>query len=141
MEPDRFAFDQTIETIRANGFAWAQFRDVFPFGFLGIREGQYQQLLDVVLDCLPTDDDRSLLLDLLDAQWCIFIEQLWIAHERTGNPELFAGEVHFALARLQMSSNIRHARQLPEKDGRRAMLSMTRHETLLDRITASTPGG
>jgi len=75
-----------------------------------------------------------MLLDLLDVQWCVYVEQLWIAQEYGGDPERFVGENHFALARLQIGSNIRCERGLPVKDGRRAMMRLKEHESLMDRI-------
>lgn len=130
---DPLWFTRTLDCLRKDGFRWENFRDIFPFGFLGIREGQYVQIVNETLDLLVNDTERALLLDLLDAQWCVYIEQLWIAHECGDDPQRFAGEGHFALARLQIGSNIRRERGLPQKDGRRAMMSLGKH-TLLDRM-------
>jgi hypothetical protein len=132
-----FSLEKALAQLKEFGFRWENFHEVFPFGYLDIREGEYYQLVMKVLDHLPSDDQRTLLLDLLDAQWCVFVEQLWIAHELGGDPERFAGENHFALARLQIDSNIRGERHLPPKDGRRAMMSLGENETLLDRIVKS----
>lgn len=56
-------------------------------------------------------------------------------HECGDSPQRFAGENPFALARLQIGSNIRFERGLPSKDGRRAMMSLGVQETLMDRIS------
>jgi hypothetical protein len=136
--PDSFSVEKAMQKISENGFRWEEFREIFPFGFLGLREGEYAKLVDAALDSLPNDRERTVLLDLLDAQWCIYVEQLWIAHEFGRNPERFLGENHFALARLQMSVNIRLARGLPNKDGRRAMMEICGDETLMDRIACSS---
>ena len=91
-------------------------------------------MLNAVLDALPDDRQRALLLDLVDTQWCVFIEQKWIAREFNSDPNLFLGVNHFALARLQIGSSMRAERNLGHKDGRRAMMSLNPDETLFDRI-------
>jgi hypothetical protein len=130
-----------LHSLKEDGFRWEDFREIFPFGFLAIREGEYAQLVNEALDRLSSDKEQTLLLDLLDAQWCGYVEQLWIAHEYGGDSQRFAGENHFALARLQIGSNIRFERGLPDKDGRRAMMSLGKHETLMDRITGHKSTG
>lgn len=127
-------FVRTLDFLREKSFRWEDFREIFPFGFLGIREGEYAQLVNEALDRLPNEKERALLLDLLDAQWCVYIEQLWIAHECGDDSQRFASENHFAFARLQIDSNIRLERGLPSKDGRRAMMSLGEQETIMDRI-------
>jgi hypothetical protein len=136
---EEFFFEEAIKTVKDKGFHWKNFRDIFPFGFLGFSEGEYARLVNAALDSLPNDRERAVLLDLLDAQWCAYVEQLWIAHEFGGDPQCFVGECHFALARLQISTNIRGARGLPEKNGRNAMMTIGRDETLLDRIVGRLP--
>ena len=138
---DQFSFSRTLDSLKEDGFRWEDFREIFPFGFIDIREGEYVQLVNAVLDSLPNDKEQALLLDLLDAQWCVYVEQLWIAHECGGDPQRFAGENHFALARLQIGSNIRFERGLPDKDGRRAMMSLEENETLMDRIAGHKSSG
>lgn len=118
---DRFSFARKMDSLKEDGFRWEDFREIFLFGFLDIREGEYVQLVYAVLDSLPHDKEQALLLDLLNAHWCVYVEQLWIPHECGGDPQRFAGENHFALARLQIGCNIRFERGLPEKDGRRAI--------------------
>lgn len=135
----RFSFALSLEKIRKDGFHWEDFQTIFPFGFLGIKEGEYAIIVNACLDSLPNDRERAVLLDLLDAQWCTFVEQIWIANEFGGNPKRFAGESHFALARLQMGENIRWERELLSKSGRSAMMSLGPEETLLDRIVAASP--
>ena len=131
--------EEALRRIGDKGFRWEDFRETFPFGFLGLREGAYERLVNAALESLPDDRERAVLLDLLDAQWCVYIEQLWIAHEFGDDPQRFMGDNHFALARLQIDSNIRWARGLPDKDGRRAMMGIGRDETLMDRIVGTSP--
>ena len=127
-------FERTLAAIREDGFDWEEFQDIFPFSFLDIGEGEYVQLVNAVLDQLPDDVERTVLLNLLDIQWNVYVEQLWVAHEFGNDPKRFAGESHFALARLQIDSNIRLERGLPRKDGRRAMMNLGKQETLKDRM-------
>jgi hypothetical protein len=134
-----FSFRQTLASIAAKGFAWEQFPDVFPFGFLDIREGEYVQLVDQVLDSLPTDQERMSLLDLLDAQWCVYLEQLSFQERFGHDTKGFEGEMHFASARLQLDSYIRLERSLQHKDPGGAMLRVGREETLLDRMLVPLP--
>jgi len=133
-ETIQFSLPEMVQEIKTKGFSWASFQELFPFGYLKITEGQYLQLVNAVLDALPDDRQRSLLLDLLDTQWCVFIEQKWIAREFNSDPNLFIGINHFALARLQIGSSMRAERNLGYKDGRRAMMSLNPEETLFDRL-------
>jgi hypothetical protein len=135
-ETIQFSFPEIVQEIKTKGFSWASFQEIFPCGFLKITEGQYIQLLNAVLDALPDDRQRALLLDLVDTQWCVFIEQKWIAREFYSDPNLFLGVKHFALARLQLGSSMRAERNLGHKDGRRAMMSLNPDETLFDRIAS-----
>lgn len=134
-----FSSALVLEKIRKDGFRWEYFQTIFPFGFLGIKEGEYANIVNASLDSLPNDRERAVLLDLLDAQWCTFVEQIWIANELGGDPKRFAGECHFALARLQIGENFRWERGLSSKNVRSAMMSLGPDETLLDRIVAAAP--
>lgn len=136
---ERQSLEDFQAQLNAQKSLWECFREVFPFGYLDLREGEYHQLVNEALDILPDDKQRTLLLDLLDAQWCVFVEQLWIAHECGSDPNRFVGESHFALARLQIDTNIRGERDLPMKDGRKAMISLSQNETLTDRICSGSP--
>ncbi|MBR0801241.1 hypothetical protein JQ615_38405 [Bradyrhizobium jicamae] len=135
------SLEESLRKIGDKGFRWEDFPEIFPFGFLGRSEGQYAKLVDAALESLPNDTERAVLLDLLDAQWCVYIEQLWITHEVGGNQQRLVGRNHLALARLQMSNNIRSAWGFPEKDGRSAMMEIGPSETLMDRIEGASPLG
>ena len=131
---NNFSFPERLQEVKNKGFSWPDLERFFPFGFLGMREGEYIQIINAVLDALPDQKQRSLLLDFIDAQWCLFIEQKWIAREFSADENLFLVENHQALARLQIGSNIRSQKNLICKDGRRAMMSLKSDETLFDRI-------
>jgi hypothetical protein len=123
-----------------SGFTWAAFRQFFPFGNLSPSEAEYERLVLEVLDQLETLEERNRLMDLLDTQWCVFLEQLWVQCEWCGDDESRpVGQAHFAAARLQLNYNIRCDRGLRRRDARGAMLAMPRGETLLNRILRS-PG-
>jgi hypothetical protein len=85
----RFPFEETLKKIGEKGFRWEDFREIFPFGGAHLLEGQYQRLVEAALESLPNDRERILLLDLLDAQWCVYFEQIWIAHKFCGDPGRF----------------------------------------------------
>ena len=122
-----------MHVLGSEGFSWGRLREFFPFGDFSLREGQYQELVLAVIDRLSTDEDRNLLMDLLDTQWCVYVEQLWVQQGHTARDQ-FAGEAHFAVARLQIHSNVRLQKGLQRRDARRAMLALDKRETLLDRI-------
>ena len=65
-ETIQFSFPKIVQEIKTKGFSWASFQEILPFGFLKITEGQYIQLLNAVLDALPDDRQRALLLDLVE---------------------------------------------------------------------------
>ena len=73
---DQLSFARTLDSLKEDGFRWEDFREIFPFGFLDIREGEYVQPVNSVLDSLPNDKEQALLLDLLDARWCVYVERL-----------------------------------------------------------------
>ncbi len=116
-------------------FTWPEFERFFPFGDLGPSEAEYEALVLGALDCLATTEERNRLMDLLDTQWCVLLEQLWVQNEH-GEPGegALAGKTHFAAARIQINYNIRWERGLRYRDVRSAMLGLHRSETLLDRI-------
>jgi len=43
--------------LKEKGFRWEGFREIFPFGFLAIREGEYVQLVNEALDSLSKADE------------------------------------------------------------------------------------
>lgn len=67
-------FVRTLDSLREKGFRWEDFQEIFPFGFFGRREGEYAQLVNEPLDRLPNEKERALLVDLLEAQWCVYVE-------------------------------------------------------------------
>lgn len=56
-----FFLPSVMASIEARGFRWDEFQRVFPFGFLGIREGEYVALVRAVAKSLTTDKERALL--------------------------------------------------------------------------------
>jgi hypothetical protein len=122
-------------------FSWPAFQRFFPFGDLSPTEGEYERRVLDALESLPTTEERNLLMDLLDTQWCVYLEQLWVQCDRAGSDEHRpVGQAHFAAARLQINSNIRSDCGLVRKDARRAMLALPRGEMLLLRILSLAAG-
>jgi hypothetical protein len=102
---ERFVLEHVFGSLKSGRFEWHRFQEIFPFGFLGIREGEYAKLVEAAALSLPTKKERVLLIDMLDMQWIAYLEQLWAANEFGDNHERFAGECHFAGARLQINDN------------------------------------
>ena len=129
-------FHEAMKFLEQNGFQWAHLREIFPFGAVELREGNYQRLLVKSIETCKSDEERALLLDILDAQACVFLEQVWTQNEQLGGGEEppFRIDAHFSSAWLQINSNIRWEFKLPRKDGRRMMLNLPRSETLFDRM-------
>ena len=135
-------YESAIQSLERSGFRWELFRDYFPFGDVSLREGNYQRLAQAALSAVGTKDEQQLLLDLLDAQACVFTEQVWVANEmavKAGVAEPFTIEAHFSTAWLQINDNLRHAHGLQARGARTAMLKLQPPETLAARIACS-PG-
>jgi hypothetical protein len=120
-------YTEAMEFLERQGFSWAHFREMFPFGEISLGEGNYQRLVTKAVETCNTDAERALLLDLLDAQACVFLEQGWAFQEQLKNlgiqpPGDFGA--HIASNWLQVDSNIRGQIDLPRKDGRGAMLKL-----------------
>ena len=129
-------YESTIKSIEAEGFSWDSLRDYFPFGDISLREGNYQRLLQACLGSLVEDSDRIKLLDLLDAQGCVFLEQCWVQNEQVegDNDKPFGIHAHFASAWLQINSNMRYEFNLPRQDPRGVMLKLPAEESLISRM-------
>lgn len=137
-------FDDAMRFLEENGFQWTHLREIFPFGAVELREGNYQRLLVKSVETCKTDEERALLLDLLDAQACVFLEQVWTQNEQLGGGDEppYMMDAHFSSVWLQINSNFRWEYKLPRKDGRHMMLNLPKTETLFDRMLkpAGKPG-
>ncbi len=128
-------YESALEMLDENGFSWDFLREIFPFGDIALREGNYQKLVLKVLALLETNEEKELLLDLLDTQNCVFLEQVWIQNEKSpGEDQPFPIHGHFITAQLQINSNIRWELGLERRDARTAMLNLPESELLLDRM-------
>jgi hypothetical protein len=130
-----FSFERALRQIEQQGFRWDRFQALFPFGYLGIREGEYVQLVEAALRSMSDTAEQSHFMDLLDMQWCTYLEQLWGQASFSNDENAYVGEMHFADARLQIGSNIRREYNLPKKDLRHVMLSVGGDDTLADLLT------
>ena len=130
-------YEESMRSIDDDGFRWDRLRTYFPFGDVELREGDYQRLLEKALSRLAPAHQKQLLLDLLDAQTCVFVEQLWVQNEQmqtAGMPPPFLGEAHFAMALLQINDNVRQEHQLPSRGTRAVMLALSPNEMLVSRM-------
>ena len=129
-------FEESTCHIANNGFSWNCFRDHFPFGDVSLREGNFQKLVSVILETLNTNEEKELLLDLIDSQNAIFLEQIWIQNEREDSQEERPFKVYGNLitAQLQITSNLRWQHHLSPRDARGAMLKLDKSEMLISRI-------
>lgn len=126
-------YSELMACLEAEGFAWGRFPDYFPFGDIGLGEGNYQRLVERVLSLLESPVQQVVLLSLLDAQACVRLEQVWVQGEQDpANALPIHG--HILSAWLQINSNIRFALGLPYRDLRGAMLALPLGEMLADRI-------
>ena len=99
----------------------------FKYGFLGEREGDYIRRVQSYIEYLP-EDQKSLVLDLLNLQWVSFIQQLWFVGDVTGKPD--HGKIHFTLARMEINSEIRRENNLPERNMRNALYRLSYKDVL-----------
>lgn len=134
-EDDQFSFERALRELEHQGLRWERFQALFPFGFLRIREGEYVQLVEAALRSISDAAEQSHFMDLLDMQWCTYLEQLWAMSSYTDEEDAYVGEMHFADARLQLGSNIRRDFNLPGKDLRKLMMSVGGDDTLADLLT------
>ena len=130
-------YESSTQLLNTEGFSWARFRDIFPFGDISLREENYQKLVLKVLRFLESKGQKKLLLDLLDTQNCVFLEQVWIQNEQcTEEEKPFPIHGHFITAQLKINSNIRLVMDLEKIDSRTMMLNLAESERLLDRMNS-----
>lgn len=91
-------------------FAGIDFRSISHLGVSHFEKGEYLSLVEAAIMSFSTKADRQLLLDLLDMQWCVFIEQIWVANERTA--DTLSGE-EMAHARIAIGESLRRKHDLP----------------------------
>ena len=126
-------YNESMACLETEGFVWGRFPEYFPFGNIGLGEGNYQRLVERALSLLDNPDQQAVQLSLLDAQTCVRLAQIWVQGEQ--NPaDALPVHGHILSAWLQINSNIRFALGLPDRDSRGAMLALSRGEMLADRI-------
>ena len=136
-------YESALKSLEHDGFRWKRISHYFPFGDTALGEGNYQRLVKAALASLTNRDEKQLLLDLLDAQACVYTEQVWVANElaeRSGEAKPFPVEAHFSTAWLQINSNMRFENRLQPRDSRAAMLKLQPPETLAARIAHPSGG-
>lgn len=137
-------YESALKSLETDGFRWERIRDYFPFGDTALGEGNYQRLAEAALAAIKQPEERQLLLDLLDAQACVFTEQVWVANEmaeKSGSQKQLSGDANISTAWLQINNNLRSENRLQPRDARSAMLKLLPTETLASRIVLSSEPG
>jgi hypothetical protein len=95
--------------IQSDGFVWDRLRDYFPFGDVGLSEGEYGTVLEACLKSLKGKGDRATLLNLLDVQASVFLEQCWVqgGKREEGCRSPFSIATERASGFLQINSSMR----------------------------------
>ena len=131
-------YEDSIQSIQRDGFDWKLFRDYFPFGDIRLRESNYHSLVSVALEALSQQKQRNLLIALLDTQAAAFLEQVFVQNEIKGKPNPDGKgcglEAHFALAWIQINSNLCAKYGLRKRNLRSVMLELGKEEYLADKI-------
>ena len=136
-------YEQAMKSLEDFGFNWELLREYFPFGDIGLREGNYERLLTGCLKGIDSEQERDLLLDLLDVQAAVFLEQCWVQNEKL--PKLkseyssdvesaMTAEGHFASAWLQINRNNRGPSHRLGHNSSRAMFNMGDGDSLAKRL-------
>jgi len=130
-------FEEAISSIEKFGFDWSLFQSYFPFGDFSLREGHYQKLVLASLESIQDFNDKVRLIALLDMQAAVFLEQIWVINEKVEHEkEMDSIPSHFALAWIQINSNLSQKFNLPRRDVRSLMLELTTNDNLADRLFA-----
>ena len=108
----QLSFVEAAELLKQSAFPWKHFEKIFPLGARIYREGEYEQLLNLAVDALPSDLAREMLLDVLDAQQIVLLEQSLLileGLEDNGSPDRheFEGAAEFASSFLGISRGVR----------------------------------
>ena len=119
------SFEEAVELLKQPAFPWKHFGKIFPLGARIYREGEYEQLLNLAVDALPSDLAREMLLDVLDAQQIVLLEQSLLILEGlgdNGSPDRhkFEGAAEFASSFLGISRGVRHRLGLKRQYGWKA---------------------
>jgi hypothetical protein len=101
---------QAIDSVKSSGFDWGMLRQYFKFTDQWLREGEYQSLLNASFASLKEDQDRELLVQLLDLQYLVLLEQATFQSEKMGDESPFFFER--VAAYLQINTNVRNSHGL-----------------------------
>jgi hypothetical protein len=121
---------------------WRDFPHIFPFGDTQALEGEYQILVEDALNRLSGEEERNMLIDLLDTQWIAFAEQQFLLSDlfEKGGQD-FTHDAPIALARIQINDNIRNSKGLKKMDVRRMVFELLSQRTILDTLEGCNQGG
>ena len=129
-------FSESMQYIEERGFRWERFGDIFPFDPRIHSEGEWQRLVTAAVKSIESAVDRELLLDLIDAQLCVYGERCEaistkFPEDEWGDKPLI-GDREFTANMLQINSGIRVQMGHQPKDGRHAMMHLD--TSIFDRI-------
>lgn len=119
------SFEEAACLLKQPEFPWKHFKQIFPLGQRIYREGDYEQLLNLAMDALPSDLARETVLDVLDAQQCVMLEQSLLILRGLGDDGSascaeFEGSAEFAGNFLEISRWVRDKYRLNRKNGWKA---------------------
>ena len=127
MDPDVgqvIRFSKSMQYIEERGFRWERFGDIFPFGPRIHSEGEWQRLVTAAVKSIESVADRILLLDLIDAQLCVYGERCEAISKKFPEDEWadrpLIGDLEFTANMLQINSGICMQMGLQPKDGHQA---------------------
>lgn len=119
--------EDAMKAIEQDGFSWRLVREYFRFTDDWLSEGEYGKMLDLALASIQSDEERNVLLDMLDLQYAVFLEQVALQEQMLGMAACDEDSVAFGervMAYLQINSNSRPGANWSRKSARSALLEI-----------------
>ena len=119
--------EEAMKAIEQDGFSWRLVREYFRFNDDWLSEGEYGKMLDLALASIASDEERKVLLDMLDLQYAVFLEQVALQEQMLGEAACDEDSVAFGervMAYLQINSNNRHGANRSRKSARSALFEI-----------------
>ncbi len=124
-EPMFLRPEDAMAALEKEGFDWRLVREYFRFTDDWLSEGQYGKMLDMALASLQNDEDRNVLLDMLDLEYAVFLEQVALQERMLGPAVCEEESVAFServMAYLQINANNRPSSTVFSKSARTVLL-------------------
>jgi len=119
--------EDAMTSIKHDGFNWRLVREYFRFTDSWMSEGQYERMLEIALASIGNDEDRNVLLDMLDLQYAVYLEQVALQERMLGMDANEDESVAFServMAYLQINSNNRPESSRSRRSARAAMFEI-----------------